>query len=98
MNPNNKHKLVTERLLGTTISLIGSTTDTKQYKCGTIDSVNPVEVNSVEAQTYTIDCPSTTEPTISVYLFDDEIASDDLTHNRLVMNIAEVRVYGKPSK
>eukprot|EP00116_Pleurobrachia_bachei_P011285 sb/3471547/ len=81
-----------DRLLGTTVSLIGSTTNTT---CGTINTVN-IEL-SVEEQTYTIHCPVTREKTLAVFLYDDVMElSMDKGNNRTFMNIAEVVVYKMP--
>ena len=83
--------IVTARLLGTTISLIGASD--KTTKCGTINSVNPGG-SSVDAQTYTVPCPVTTNRTKAVYLYDDVMEkSGDLERNRLIMNVAEMMVY-----
>ena len=48
---------VTNRLLGTVVSLIAATSNTT---CGTINSVNS-NGQSVSDQTYTVSCPATTE-------------------------------------
>eukprot|EP00116_Pleurobrachia_bachei_P011452 sb/3471714/ len=78
-----------DRLLGTVVSLIGSTTNTT---CGTINSVNIEQ--SVEEQTYNIPCPITRERTLAVFLYDDVMElSMDQGNNRTFMNIAEVEVY-----
>ena len=82
---------IANRLLGTTISLIGASN--KTTKCGTINSVNPGG-SSVDAQTYTVPCPVTTNRTKAVYLYDDVMEkSGDLERNRLIMNVAEMMVY-----
>ena len=83
-----------KRLLGTQVSLIGATTNTT---CGTIKSVSP-EL-SLEAQTYTIPCPTTKEPTLAVFLYDNVVEESwDKPRDQMIMNIAEVMVYVKPSK
>ena len=76
------------RLLGTEVSLIGSTAT---VVCGTISSLNPGGTDA-SAQTYTVSCPVTTEPTIAVLVTDKEKSSGE-TDDRIVMNIAEVTVY-----
>ena len=75
------------RLIGTQVSLIGATTNTS---CGTIDTVNTTDGYSVEAQTYTVPCPATTEPTLAVFVYDNE---GDGKWN--YMNIAEVEIYSQ---
>ena len=44
------------------------------------------------AQTYTLDCPATTETTATIHLEDNEIALSgyDQSKSYLIMNIAEV--------
>ena len=84
---DNSHQLVRDRLLGTTVSLIGATSNTT---CGTIDSVS--DVRSVEAQTYTVSCPATTESTQAVFLYDD-VPTFENNKWKNVINIAEVMVY-----
>ena len=80
----------TNRLLGTVVSLIGTTSDTT---CGTINSTNPNGL-SVSDQTYTVSCPATTEKTIEVLLSDNVMEqTGDKTRNHMNMNIAEVMVY-----
>ena len=69
------------------MSLIGATTNTT---CGTINSVNESEGASLEAQTYTVPCPPTIEPTLSVFVYDDTF---ERPYN--IMNIAEVMVYSQ---
>ena len=79
------------RLLGTVVSLIGATGTTK---CGTISSVNTKNFMSVSYQTYTVSCPATTEKTNTVLLSDNVMEeTEDKTHNKLYMNIAEVMIY-----
>ena len=82
-----------QRLLGTQVSLIGATTNTT---CGTINAVN--STLSLEAQTYTIPCPSTKELTLAIFLYDDvkqESLDNSNGHNRIIMNLVEVMVYVK---
>eukprot|EP00116_Pleurobrachia_bachei_P010218 sb/3470480/ len=81
---------VTNRLLGTKVSLIGATSTTT---CGIINSVNS-NGESVSDQTYTVSCPATTEKTNAVLLSDNVMEeTHDKGLNRLVMNIAEVMIY-----
>ena len=85
-------EVVTNRLLGTKVILIGSTTNTT---CGTINSVNPSGA-SLDAQTYKVPCPATREPTLAVLLYDDVMEeTKDKNEDKLVMNIAEVVIYEK---
>ena len=77
--------VITDRLLGTEVSLIGATTSST---CGTINSVN-TNGGSIEDQSYSVFCPATTEPSIAVKLYDDYTTSSDY----IIMNIAEVKVY-----
>ena len=65
---------------------------TNQTFCGVIASVNESDGASVEAQTYTVHCPATTEPTLSVSLWDEVPATGD---RNTKMNIAEVMVYSR---
>ena len=76
-----------QRLAGTKISLLGATTKTT---CGTISKINSNR-KSVDDQTYTVSCPTTTEPTVAVFLYDETTANGD--SGKIVMNIAEVMVY-----
>ena len=81
---------ITNRLLGTQVSLIGATA--ASTTCGTINSVNPDE-GSVRKQTYTVECPkNTVELSIAVRLYDDvkeEIKND------MIMNIATAGLFTK---
>ena len=77
---------IINRLLGTEITLLGTTTSTT---CGTINSVNP-NGESIEDQSYSVFCPTATEPSIAVKLYDDVATSNS---DVIVMNIAEVIVY-----
>ena len=89
------NKVKVQRLLGTQVSLIGATTNTT---CGTINSVNP-DRSSVEAQTYTILCPTTKELTLAVFLYDDVIEESydkKKGKNWIIMNLAEVMVFATP--
>ena len=46
------------------------------------------------AQTFTVPCPGTAEPTLAVLLYDNVMEeTTDKSNNRLVMHIAEVVVY-----
>ena len=81
-------QVLRDRLLGMTIFLIGATANTI---CGTIDYVS--DVRSVEAQTYTVSCPATTEMTQAILLNDDvPTIVNGVWYN--IINIAEVMVYG----
>ena len=85
-----------KRLLGTQVSLIGATTNTS---CVTINSVS--SELSLQAQTYTIPCPTTKEPTLAVFLYDDVMEESwDKPRTYMIMNLAEVRIFVdvKPSK
>ena len=72
-----------DRLLGTTVLLVGATGTTT---CGSIDTTNQ-DATSVEDQTYTIPCSLDIEKTVSVRL-EDAVGRGN--HN--VMQIAEVIV------
>eukprot|EP00116_Pleurobrachia_bachei_P004286 sb/3464548/ len=77
---------IANRLLGTEITLLGTTTTTT---CGTINSVNPNAV-SIEDHSYFVFCPTATEPSIAVRLYDDVVTSNS---DVIIINIAEVKVY-----
>ena len=77
---------VTNRLLGTVVSLIGATSNTT---CGTISSVNPNGLSESD-QTYTVSCPATTEKTNAVLLSDNVMGTSD---KNIFMSIAEVMIY-----
>ena len=81
---------ITNRLLGTKVNLRETSTSTTKTLCGTITSVNP-DGESVAAQTYTVHCPATKEPTLAVLLWDDEIGTQDGTS--IFMNLAEVMIF-----
>eukprot|EP00116_Pleurobrachia_bachei_P004976 sb/3465238/ len=77
---------IQNRLLGTEITLLGTTTSTT---CETINSVKP-NGESIEDQSYSVFCPAATELTITVRLYDGvATANSDV----IIMNIAEVIVY-----
>ena len=80
---NDNHDFSRDRLLGTTVLLVGATSTTT---CGSIDTTNQ-DATSVEDQTYTIPCSQDTEKTVSVRL-EDALG----TGNQIVMQIAEVIV------
>ena len=86
----------TMRLEGTEISLIGTTTNTS---CGTIKPNSTVYENglgmSQEAQTFTVRCPYTEEPTLFLFVYDDtKNIPWDIDHDQMVLHIAEIRLYG----
>eukprot|EP00116_Pleurobrachia_bachei_P015434 sb/3475696/ len=73
-----------DRLLGTTVLLVGSTSTTT---CGSIETTNQ-DATSVQDQSYTIPCSHDAERTISVRLENN----GQLTGGQIVMQIAEVTV------
>ena len=75
---------ITDRLLGTSVILIGQSTT----HCGTVTAVNPGS-KTMERQRYTIPCPA--ESITSVLLEDGTVAEGE---DQIVMNIAEVLVFG----
>ena len=87
--------IVTNRLLGTVVSLIGAKST---IKCGTINSVNS-NGESVSDQTYTVPCPAPTEKTNAVLLTDNLMEeTSDKGKNHLIMNMADVTIYKVPCK
>ena len=63
--------------------------------CGKISIVNTVDLVDLTSQTYTLLCNPSTKLASYVELIDSELeVSDKDFNNQLVMNIAEVTVYG----
>ena len=87
---NSGNAVVTNRLLGTVVSLIGATST---ITCGTISSINS-NYFSESDQIYTVSCPTNTEKT-NVVLLSDNVMEEtyDKGRNNMVMNIAEVMIY-----
>ena len=73
--------------------LFGANSENAQLTCGTINSVN--EGASLATQTYTVPCAATTEPTLSVSVWDKVQATGDNKNYKFTMNIAEVMVYSQ---
>eukprot|EP00116_Pleurobrachia_bachei_P011162 sb/3471424/ len=89
INRLSDHTSVTNRLLGTKVSLIGATSKTL---CGTINSVSS-NGQSLSDQTYTVPCPATTEKTNAVLLSDS--VREETFDSGVIINIAEVMIYNK---
>eukprot|EP00116_Pleurobrachia_bachei_P014850 sb/3475112/ len=87
------HRIVlTQRLLGTNVYLYDADGTTLIADCGKITDVNTE--TDLPSQTYTLPCDT---PQLASYvkLKDSEIASGE---GSIVMNIAEVKVYGSSQK
>eukprot|EP00116_Pleurobrachia_bachei_P007946 sb/3468208/ len=80
---------ILQRLLGTRVYLYDGTKQVAD--CGKITEVNTANGNDVTSQTYTLPCDSPCS-TSHVKLEDSEIEKSN--DKILVMNIAEVRIYG----
>jgi hypothetical protein len=75
------------RIAGTEVRLLGATQNTT---CGSINS--PSGEKNENDQTYTLQCPATEEPTLSVFVIDHNVPSSEAMH------LSEVMVYGQPGK
>ena len=82
--------MVAQRLLGTHVYLYDTDGTTQIADCGKITVVNTANPLDVTSQTYTLPC-DTSKLASYVKLEDSKTAAGD---GRLVMNIAEVMVYG----
>eukprot|EP00116_Pleurobrachia_bachei_P011321 sb/3471583/ len=83
---------VIRRLLGTRVYLYDADGTTQIADCGKITEVNTVNMIDLTSQTYTLPCDSS-QLASYVMLEDSEIAVG-YDGSAIVMNIAEVKIYG----
>ena len=84
--------MVTQRLLGTQVYLYDADGTTQIADCGKITEVNIANPLDLTSQTYTLPC-DTSQLATYVKLEDSE-ALESYDKTTLVMNIAEVKIYG----